>query len=419
MLKIKEVEKNSFGEELGFEKGDRIIAFDGFETVDLLDYTYYDAQTQFKISALTKDGEEVTVEVDKYEDETLGLTFEDDGLKIKTCHNNCLFCFVKQMPCGMRESLYVKDDDYRQSFLCGNFITLTNVTDDDLQRIIRLKLSPLYVSVHAIDGEVRKKLLNNPFADKISWQLQKLCEGGIDVHAQIVLVKGINDGKELDFTIDELYKLSNVKTVAVVPCGITKFRENLFPIEDIDQEYALSVINQVEKANLRNGGNLVQLADEFYFKSKTALPSFESYGDFWQIENGIGMSAKFKNDVEFILENSEKQVLKKGKYLTFSGTSVFEFMREIVKDVENSCEGVSIDLVAIENNFFGLTVNCTGLLTGEDVLNALLPFKGKYDELLVPNNCLMQFEDVFLDGTTLKELEEKLEMKVKRVAITS
>lgn len=419
MLKIKEIEKNSYGEELGFEVGDAILAFDNFKVVDVLDYTYFDAQSQFTITVLTKDGQEVEVEVDKYEEESLGLVFENDGLQIRTCHNDCLFCFVKQMPCGMRESLYVKDDDYRQSFLCGNFVTLTNVSDEEIERIIRLNLSPLYVSVHAMKGEVRNKLLNNRFAHKIESNLERLSQGGIDIHAQIVLVKDINDGKELDYSIDKLYSLKGVKTVAVVPCGITKYREGLYPISDITSEYALEIINQVEKANQRNGGNLVQLADEFYFKANLPLPPFEIYGDFWQIENGIGMSAKFYQDVKEVLQNSQKQVLESGKYLTFSGTSAHAFITQVAKEVENSCEGVSIDVVSIENQFFGKTVNCTGLLTGGDVLNALLPFKGKYDCLLVPNPCLMQFEDVFLDNLTLKDLEEKLEMKVKRASITS
>ena len=419
MLKITKVEKNSYGAELGFEVGDAIIAFNGYKVVDVLDYAYFDAQTQFNITVLTKDNETVTVEVDKYEDESLGLVFEDDGLNIRTCHNNCLFCFVKQMPCGMRGSLYVKDDDYRQSFLCGNFVTLTNVSDEELQRIIRLKLSPVYLSVHAMDGETRKKLLNNKFADKIESQISALCEGGIDVHAQIVLVKGINDGKQLDYSIDKLYSYDNVKTVAVVPCGITKFRENLFPIEDITADYAKEIIELVGDANARNGGDLVQLADEFYFKAKLPLPAFETYGDFWQIENGIGMSVKFLNDVREVIKYCEKPVLAPGKYLTFSGTSSHEFIKGVVREVENSCDGVKIDIVAIENDFFGTTVNCTGLLTGGDVIKALLQYAGKYDCLIVPNPCLMQFEDVFLDGITLEDLSKKLSMKVIRGAITS
>lgn len=421
LLKILEVKKDSYGEELGFEKGDAIVSFNGFAVVDILDYMYYDAQTEFEMQVLTKDGEEVTVEVDKYEDESLGLTFEDDGLNIRTCHNNCIFCFVSQMPKGMRPTLYVKDDDYRQSFLCGNFVTLTNVSDEEIERIIRLNLSPVYVSVQTMNPTLREKMLNNRFAGKIEKQLRRLSEGNIQIHAQIVLVKGVNDGKELDYSIDKLYEIPTVKTVAVVPCGITKFRQGLYPIEDITAEYAREVIQAVNLANQRNGGNLVDLADEFYFKAGVELPPYENYGEFFQIENGIGMSVKFKRDVEEVIKlakEENKPLLEKGNYITFCGTSVYNFMQEIVQTVQNACEGVQIKLVAIKNEFFGETVNCTGLLTGQDVVNALEEYKGQYETLLVPNPCLMQFEDVFLDGLTFKDLEEKLNLKVKRASIT-
>ena len=417
MLKILNVEQNSLAEELGFEIGDSITKINGYKVVDILDYLYAEAQTEFTFSVLTKDGEEVELEIEKDEDEPIGLTFEDDGLKIRTCKNNCLFCFVRQMPKGMRESLYVKDDDYRQSFLCGNFVTLTNVSDEELERIIRLHLSPLYVSVQAVNGELRNKMLSNPNANKIEYQLQKLSDAGIEIHAQIVLVKGLNDKEELDYSIDKLYSFNGVKTVAVVPCGITKFREGLYPIEDLSTEYAKSVIEQVKQANKRNNGNLVALADEFYFKAGYELPSFESYGEFWQVENGVGMSVKFEKSVKEILSLATKPVLDKGKYLTFTGTSAYNFISKICKRVENACKDVEIKVVKIENKFFGSTVNCTGLLVGKDVLDALKEYAGKYDCLLVPNPCLMQFENIFLDDVTFEYLEKELKMKVERAVI--
>jgi putative radical SAM enzyme (TIGR03279 family) len=321
------------------------------------------------------------------------------------------------MPKGMRESLYVKDDDYRQSFLCGNFVTLTNVTDDEIERIIRLKLSPLYVSVQATNGELRKKMLNNRFADKIISQLERLSAGGIDIHAQIVLVKGLNDGKELDDSINTLYSIKGIKSVAVVPCGITRFREGLYPIEDIDSEYALGVINQVERLNNAHNANLVALADEFYFKAGVSLPPYESYGDFWQIENGVGMSAKFERDIKEIIELNEKPLLAPGRYLTVCGTSVYDFMSKVIKKVEGACKGVEIKLVAVKNDFFGHTVNCTVLLTGGDIVNALKEYAGQYDALLVPNPCLMQFADLFLDGMNFEQLESALKMKIIRARV--
>ena len=417
MLKVSNVQLNSLAEELGFEAGDNITHINGYEVVDILDYLYAEGQTEFNFTVLTKDGESVELEIEKDEEEPIGLTFVDDGLKIRTCKNNCIFCFVRQMPKGMRESLYVKDDDYRQSFLCGNFVTLTNVSDEEIDRIIRLNLSPLYISVQAMNGEVRKMMLNNPNANKIDSQLKRLSDAGIEIHAQIVLVKGVNDEKELDFSIDKLYSYKGVKTVAVVPCGITKYRDGLYPIEDLTVEYAKKIIKQVNQANLRNKGNLVSLADEFYFKSKTQLPPFESYGEFWQVENGVGLSVKFEKSVDEIIAIAEKPLLERGKYLTFTGTSSYEFITRICKKVENACEGVEIKVVAIENKFFGSTVNCTGLLVGRDVINALKEFAGQYDSLLVPNPCLMQFENIFLDDITFNDLEKELKMKVVRAVM--
>lgn len=418
MLLIDNVEKGSYGElELGLERGDAVIKFDGYDAEDILDYIYYDGQENFSMEILAKNGETVTVDVDKYTDESLGLSFVDDGLKIRTCLNDCIFCFVRQMPKDMRPTLYVKDDDYRQSLLYGNFVTMTNVTERDMQRILRLNFSPLYISVQTMNGELRKKMLNNRFADRLPEQLKLLERGGISVNAQVVLVKGVNDAAELDYTIDELYKLNNIETVAVVPCGITKFREGLYPIDDIDAEYARSVIEQVEKANKRNGGRLVQLADEFYFKAKLPLPSEDYYGDFLQIENGVGMSVRFKATVEELAADRSRTLLAPGRYLTVCGTSVYEFMSGIVKTVERACDGVTIKLLPVENDFFGHTVNCTGLLTGGDVYAAVKNLTDEFDTLLIPDNCLMRGEDVFLDDVTLSELSEKLGKNVVRAVV--
>ena len=418
MLKIKKTDKRKYAHNyLGLEPGDSIIAFDGHEVEDILDYTYYDSLSQFEITVLAKSGERVTVQVDKDEDASLGLTFEEDGLQILTCHNDCIFCFVKQMPEGMRSSLYVKDDDYRQSFLHGNFVTLTNLSDKQLERIIRLNLSPLYVSVQTMNAKLREKMLNNRFAGKIKEQLTRLNDAGIQINAQVVLVPGVNDGNELDYTLEQLYKLQNVLSIAVVPCGITKFREGLYPISDIDSDYAKRVIYQIQKINVAHGKNLVVPADEFYFKANLPLPSDDFYGDFLQVENGVGLSVKFRRDVIEKI-NEKKQVLPSGKYLTVCGTSVYNFMSEIVALVQSACKDVTISLLPIENKFFGSTVNCTGLLVGEDILNAVKNCNIDYDVLLIPDPCLMQGEDVFLDGMTISDMAKKLGKVVKRASIS-
>lgn len=418
MLEIKKVDKRKYGYcYLGLEPGDCVLAFDGYKVQDVLDYTYYDSLSEFDMTVLSKDKKEITVHVEKDEDKSLGLTFKNDGLDLKTCYNDCLFCFVKQMPKGLRQSLYVKDDDYRQSFLYGNFVTLTNVSDEDLQRIIRLKLSPLYVSVQAMDPTVRAKMLNNRFAGKIYEQLTLLCNAGIKINAQIVLVKGVNDGAELDNTLEKLFSLPNVLSVAIVPCGITKYRDGLYPIEDIDREYARQILAQVQKFNDKYNKTLAFCADEFYFKANIPLPPKEVYGEFLQVENGIGLCRSFEIKVQDKL-SEKRRLLKPGKYLTVCGTSVYEFMKDIVKSVEQSMKDVSIKLIKVENNFFGTTVNCTGLLTGRDILSAVKNSGLDFDVLLIPSPCVGFDGQTFLDGTTLTQLQEELGKTVESASIS-
>lgn len=410
MLTIKEVEKKSIGEELGLEKGDKILAFNGHEAVDILDYLYYDAREYFTITVLQTNGDESSCEIEKYEDESLGLTFEDDNLSIRTCHNHCLFCFIDQMPKGMRDTLYVKDDDYRQSFLCGNFVTLTNLTEADEERITRLKLSPLYISVHAYNGELRKKLTGNRFAGRIGEQLEKFANAGITMHTQVVLARGYNDGKELEFTARSLFKLyPNVQTMAVVPVGMTKFREGLTRIEDIDREYSKKIIEFARKLNKEFKVNFIQLADEFYFRAGEKVEPYEFYGEFPQIENGVGTTAKFVKEID---ENLQKGVFN-GKFLLISGTSAAEFIKEQAKKIENAVEGVTVKVLAVKNTFFGESVNCTGLLTGGDILNAVLKEGEGYDTVVMPCHVLKEKSDLFLDGMTVEELAEKTGKKIR------
>ena len=409
MLKVKSVQKNGIGYEIGVKKGDQIVKFNGFEVKDILDYLYYDSLEFFTIEVLDKNGVLSTAEVEKEESESLGLVFESDGLEIKNCHNNCIFCFVDQMPKGMRPSLYVKDDDYRQSFLCGNFVTLTNLTDSDIERIIRLKLSPLYVSVQVTDPKTRAFMLNNRFAGDIMEKLKKLANGGIYLETQVVLVPKVNDGALLEKTILDLHSLSPfVKSVAVVPCGITAFRQGLYEIENASKEYSKCVIQQVREINLKLNKNFVVLGDEFYFKAGLEVENYKTYGDFSQLGNGVGTTAKFKEEVDACLKPKKH----KGKYLIISGESASEFIKETVEKVKGCVLGLQADVLSVKNNFFGKTVNCTGLLTGGDILNEALKVINNYDALILPDVCLKQDEDVFLDGVTLKEFKEKLNKKV-------
>ena len=409
MLTVNKVLKNSIASELGLEKGDALLEFNGNQVVDVLDYLYYDSQTFFTLTVLTKQGEKVVLEIEKEEDETLGLEFLSDNLEIKTCRNNCVFCFVDQMPKGLRSSLYVKDDDYRQSFMRGNFVTLTNASGSDIERIVRLNLSPLYVSVQATDPEVRTKLLNNRFAGNILEQLKTLTQGGVKVETQVVLVRGFNDGAILEKTCRELFSLGeNLLSVAVVPCGITKYREGLYPIEDITKGYANCVIEQVKSLNCEFNKNFVVLADEFYFKAGLTPINAESYGDFSQVGNGVGVTAKLVKE----LNECVKVTKTSGKKLLISGVSAYEFVSKTVKDLSKYIKNLDADVIAVKNDFFGETVNCTGLLVGNDIINAVKDIIYKYDVLVLPCVCLKEDEDVFLDGVTLKELKEKLNVKI-------
>ncbi len=405
MLKISKVTKNQIGYELGFEKGDAILEFDGFPAVDILDYTYFDYKEKFSIKVLTKQGETQLVEVEKEVNESLGLTFFSDNLDLKTCYNNCIFCFVDQMPKGMRDSLYVKDDDYRQSFLTGNFVTLTNVTDFDIERIIRLKLSPLYVSVQVTDGEVRKKMLNNKNAGDIITKLKKLTDNGIKIETQIVLVKGVNDGAILEKSIKELHALKpNLLSVAVVPCGVTKYREGLTEIDDITPEYAKCVIEEVKTLNGEFKENFALLGDEFYFKGGVPLEKGEIYGNFTQIGNGVGGAAKFLEEFNSLNLNKNG----KGSYLLITGTSAKEYIETCAKKIESLNPNLKIKVLAVKNEFFGETVNCTGLLTAGDIISAVKNLNEKFDYLVLPNICLKQDEDVFLDNITLKQFKKAI-----------
>ena len=410
MLKIKEVEKNSIGEELGLKKGDIVLSFDGHTAVDVLDYLYYSEKDSFTLTVRQTNGDESTCEIEKDEEESLGLVFENDNLDIRTCHNHCIFCFIDQMPCGMRNTLYVKDDDYRQSFLCGNFVTLTNLKEEDEERIARLKLSPLYISVHTMNGELRKQMTDNRFADRIGVQLKKFADAGITMHTQIVLARGYNDGKELEFSARELFKLyPNVQTMAVVPVGMTKFREGLTKIQDIDQDYAKEVISLARNLNAEFGQNFIQLADEFYFRAGLEVEPYEFYGSFPQIENGVGTTAKFLKEIDENIKNSK---LKK-KILLISGTSASEFIKKQAEKVQQAVKGLSVKVLSVKNDFFGETVNCTGLLTGQDILKAIVNEGEGYDIAVMPCHVLKEKSDVFLDGMTIKELSKKTGKKIR------
>ena len=413
MLKITKVKRNSIAKDLGLEIGDEIVAFDGYACEDELDYLYYCEQPYFTLTVRDKRGTgEQTVEVEKEEGEDLGVEFEKNT-QIKTCHNRCVFCFVDQMPKGMRESLYVKDDDYGMSFSCGNFVTLTNLSEEGLQRIVRLKLSPIYISVHTMNPDLRVKLLRNRHAGKIVQQIDTLAKGGIKMHCQAVLVPNENDGEELAYTARELFKYyPMVQDIACVPTGITKYRDGLYPILDVDKKYSEKLLDLVDNLNAEFGVNFLLPADEYFVKAERPFKSTEFYGDFEQIENGIGMTAKFLNECQSALSLLDAHSLKTPKRsLVICGVSAEKINREIASACENAVEGLRVEVLPVVNRFFGETVTCTGLLTGTDIFHAVEEYRkqgGAFDEIILAGNVLKEFEDVFLCGMTLQEMKERL-----------
>ena len=421
MLKITKVQRDSLGKLLGLEVGDEIIAFDGFACEDELDYLYYCEASQFTMTVRDKRrNRDATITVRKEEGEDLGLEFENNTA-IRTCHNRCVFCFVDQMPKGMRESLYVKDDDYGMSFSCGNFVTLTNLSDEGLERIVRLKLSPLYVSVHTMNPALRVKLLRNRFAGKIVDQIDRLAKGGIEIHCQAVLVPGENDGEELAYTARKLFSYyPAVRDLACVPTGITKYREGLYPISDVDKEYSEKLLDLVDELNEKFGVNFLLPADEYFVKAERLFKQAEFYGEFEQIENGIGMTAKFLSEAYAALaELPENMTLdEKKKSLIISGVSAEKINRALAEKCCEAIGGLEADVLPVVNEFFGSTVTCTGLLTGKDILAAVEGYKksgGAFDEIVLPANTLKEFEDVFLCGMTLRQLKKKLKFDNIRI----
>ena len=422
MLKITKVKRNSIAKELGLEVGDEIVAFDNYPCEDELDYLYYCETEFFTMTVRDKrSGEETTVEIEKEEGEDLGLEFKKNTC-LRTCHNRCVFCFVDQMPKGMRDSLYIKDDDYSMSFSCGNFVTLTNLSDEGLERIIRLKLSPLYVSVHTMNPDLRVKLLRNRFAGKIVEQIDKLAKGGIELHCQAVLVPNENDGEELAYTARELFKYyPTVRDIACVPTGITKYREGLYPIADVDKTYSEKLLDLVDDLNKEFGVNFLLPADEYFVKAERAFKDASFYGDFEQIENGIGMTSQFLTEVNaaidaLIIENDGGRYALKNKKrsVVVCGVSAEKINKTVAEKCMAVVEGLQMDVLPVKNEFFGETVTCTGLLTGVDMLSAIEKYRektGDFDEIILAGNTMKEFEDVFLCGMTLDGLKEKLGFK--------
>lgn len=413
---IATVVPGSIASELGVEPGDRLIAVNGQVVRDIIEYRYYTADDFVVLDIQRSEGEQWRLEIEKDYDEDLGLGFDQvvfDGLRV--CRNKCLFCFMDQLPPGMRKTLRVKDDDYRLSFLYGNFITLTNLDYRDWERILTLRLSPLYVSVHATDPGVRERLLGNEEARNIIADLERLKQHGLQAHTQIVLCPGINDKQVLANTVQTLAGFwPTVLSIGIVPVGLTNYREGLAPLQPVTRQEARELIEVVQAWQSyyrpRTGIGLVYLADEFFIRAHHEFPTGEYYDDYPQLENGIGLARQFLDRLDELEKELPASVRQPRALTVICGESAREVL-ELAAHRFNLIKGVSIEVLAVKNRFFGEQVTVTGLLTGRDIEQALgKEYRGR--TVLIPSVVLREADDRFLDDMTVGELRRTTEADV-------
>lgn len=410
---VSEVLENSIAQELEIEKGDKIISINNEKPQDMIDYRYMMCSEEIELEIEKTNGETEIYEIEKDFDEDLGVVFESAVFdRIKPCTNRCIFCFVDQQPEGLRKSLYIKDDDYRLSYLQGTYVTLTNLTQKDRERIEKLHLGPLYVSVHTTNPELRVKMLSNPRAANIIEDLKWLKKADIPIHAQIVLCPGYNDGQELERTLSDFAKFKSIiESVAIVPVGITKFHQN--GLKTLTKSNALHVIKQVEEFNKKVKKQLAMASDEFFLKADYPVPEKKYYGNFAQIEDGVGALRLLMDDFE---KNRKKIPLsvKKPKEIIFATTPSAAKLVGCIADELNKVKNLQCSVIELKNNFFGDNVIVAGLITGNDLICQL---KEKSKELniqnvIIPSIMLRPFTEDFLDNVTLKEVEQALECKI-------
>ena len=419
---IKEVLPGSIAAELDIAAGDRLLAINNEIIEDIFDYQFYVEDTYIEILIEKPDGEQWVLEVDKDEDEDLGIIF-DNGLMddYRSCHNKCIFCFIDQMPKGMRDTLYFKDDDSRLSFLQGNYVTLTNMSDHDLDRIIKYHLSPINISFQTMNPQLRCKMLNNRFAGEALKKVDRLFDAGITMNGQIVLCKGVNDGAELEFSIREMMKyLPNLESVSVVPVGLSKYRDGLYPLMPFTREDAKEVLATIHHFQRliyeKYGTHFIHASDEWYILAGEELPPEENYDGYLQLENGVGMIrlllSEFQDAMEKLRKEQENDVIlmREQEISMVTGKLAFPYIRQMAEEMMRTLHGLTIHVYGIRNDFFGEMITVSGLLTGQDIIKQL---KGQPlgERLLLPQNVLRSGEDVFLDDVTVPELEKALQVR--------
>ncbi|EDN76791.1 putative FeS-containing Cyanobacterial-specific oxidoreductase [Mediterraneibacter gnavus ATCC 29149] len=412
---VKSLMPGGIGEELGIEPGDKLLAINGNEIQDVFDYYYYEESEQLLLLIEKPDGEEWELEIEKDEDESLGIEFDQSLMdEYRSCRNKCMFCFIDQMPKGMRETLYFKDDDSRLSFLQGNYITLTNMSDHDVERIVKYRLEPINISFQTTNPELRCKMLHNRFAGEALKKVDILYRGQIEMNGQIVLCKGVNDGEELERTIRDLTGyLPYLKSVSIVPVGLTKYRDGLYPLEPFTKEDAREVLSVIhrwqEKIYQEHGIHMIHAGDEWYVLAEEEVPEEARYDGYLQLENGVGMMRLLFNEVQEALS----AVTGDGRQREISlatGRLMYPYIGKILEEIRKKFPNITTHLYAIRNDFFGERITVSGLITGQDLTGQL---KGQPlgERLLLPCNMLKIGEPVFLDDFTLEEVENSLQVK--------
>lgn len=429
---VKEVMPGSIAEEMGVEAGDVLLSINDNEIEDVFDYRYLMKDEYVEVLVRKADGEEWLLEIDKDYDDDLGVEFENSLMSdYRSCSNKCIFCFIDQMPPGMRETLYFKDDDSRLSFLQGNYITLTNMTERDVERIVKMQLAPINISVQTTNPGLRCEMLHNRFAGEKLRFLDLLYEGRVEMNGQIVCCKGVNDGEELRRSITDLMKyLPFMRSVSVVPAGITKYREGLYPLELFAKEEAGQIIDMIEAYQKvcfdQYGLHFVHASDEFYMLAERDFPEEERYDGYIQLENGVGMMRLFREEFAAALQdlgvdpNGQNALAGEKRTLSVAtGMLAFPVIREAAEKLMQVCPGLCVRVCGIRNDFFGKTITVAGLITGQDLITQLKERQQAGedlgDTLLIPATMLRSGEEVFLDDVTVREAEEALGLSVKAI----
>ena len=421
---IKSIIPGSIAEEMGIEEGDQLLKINDNDIEDIFDYQYLVQDDHLDILIKKADGEEWLLDIDKDFDEDLGIEFENGLMDdYRSCSNKCIFCFIDQMPKGMRPTLYFKDDDSRLSFLQGNYVTLTNMSDADIDRILKYHLSPINVSFQTTNPELRCKMLGNRFAGEALKKVDRLCaEGsGIELNGQIVLCKGVNDGEELERSIRDLTKyLPNLQSVSVVPVGLSKYRDGLYPLEPFNASDAENVIDTIEswqkKVYNEYGMHFIHASDEWYFLAGRDFPEAERYDGYLQLENGVGMMRllidEFDEAFEDVLEHHAEDLKCVSRSISLAtGRLVFPCIRDMAQKAMDICPGLDVKVYEIVNDFFGERITVSGLLTGQDIIRQLKD-KDLGTMLYLPENLLRSGEDYLLDDVKISDIERELNISV-------